>query len=127
MLRVGVCCFLAAIVVAGCGGGTSQLTPREVAQAYVDALNHRDAAKACALLTDDYRRQLAHFYSSCESFYDKDPDPFRRLRYGLFLHTVQVHGDHATAEMATRRGPETTYSVQLARVDGEWRLTGQGV
>lgn len=127
MLRVAVCCLLAFMVVAGCGGETDQLTPREVAEAYVDALNHRDGAKVCALYSDDYKRQLAHFYSSCESFYEKGPDPFSRARYGLFLQSVQVRGDHAKAMMATRRGPETTCSFELAQVDGEWRLTGQGI
>jgi hypothetical protein len=113
------------LLLVGCGGTTHTPTAREVVQAYVDALKHRDGAKACAQFTDEYRQQLAGFYSSCENYFEKHPD--ERLRYGLFLHRIEVNGDRATAEVVTRRGPETTYSIELARINGQWRLTGNGV
>jgi len=123
--------ILGAVGVCGCGGG---LSDTEQVQATVDAFGRATAAKdyqrLCdELLAPDLVVEVESSGLPCES----------ALREGLgdvqaptlTIGAIKVDGDKATAEVnsAAQGQPPSRDTLQLARVNGAWRiasLAGEG-
>jgi hypothetical protein len=116
-----------ALAVAGCGGsgGNDQGSASGAAQAYVDASNHQDFNRICAVLSDSYKQQL-HITSNCPGF-------LKELASGggrpsLKLLGVHESGDKATAdlELTGESGAPVPVQATLERQNGVWRIADLG-
>ena len=121
----------AALLVAGCGGGSGDAPgPDAAVRDYYRALLRGDGARACSLLTDGLSRDIASSRGaraaggSCSDVLalaaGLNPD-----RSGDDLHALQVgtsvSGSVARARLANplTGKPET---LRVERVDGSWRI-----
>jgi hypothetical protein len=117
-----------AALLAGCGGsnGGQSDTPRDVAQAYVQARNQGDAGKICELYSDQLIQQL--HASNCESFVKEQT---AGVATSFSLIGVKQTGDQATAtiqasvtgEVGTAHGKT---QITLERQYGDWKITSLG-
>jgi len=123
--------LIAALLVAGCGGGSGDAPgPDAAVRDYYRALLRGDGARACSLLTDGLSRDIASSRGaraaggSCPDVLalaaGLNPD-----RSGDDLHALQVgtsvSGSVARARLANplTGKPET---LRVERVDGSWRI-----
>lgn len=130
-LLTTVLCAAAVAAAAGCGGGGSDdksatdpgLSARDAAQSYVDASNQGDAAKVCALYSDQLINQLAA--SDCEDFVKEQTSGAATK---LELGSVHESGDQATVTLQSsgESGKPAQLQIQLQREKGGWRITALG-
>ena len=123
--------LVAAVVAAGCGGGSSEGSGTDAAvRDYYRALLRGDGGRACSLLTDGLSRDIASSRGaraaggSCPEVLalaaglnpDRSGDDLRALRVD-----ASVSGDAGTARLANplTGKPET---LRVERVDGSWRI-----
>ena len=128
MTRAWLVGLVLAVLIAGCGGGggSSPQTARDVAQSYVDARNHGDAAAVCELYSRRLISQLAT--SNCVAFVQEQTSG---TATDLTLLRVSVQGDQATATIQARAGGEVPNAIapielKLTRENGEWKISGLG-
>jgi ketosteroid isomerase-like protein len=128
MTRVWLVGLVLAVLIAGCGGGggSSPPTAREVAQSYVEARNHGDAAKVCELYSRQLISQLKT--SNCVAFVQEQTSG---TATDLTLVNVRVQGDQATATIQARAGGEVANAIapielKLTRENGEWKISRLG-
>jgi hypothetical protein len=123
---------LAAVVVAGCGGGSGPdgSGPDAAVRDYYRALLRGDGARACSLLTDGLSRDIASSRGA-KAAGGTCPDVLALAaglnpdRSGDDLHALRVDtsvsGSVARARLANPlTGKRET--LRVARVDGEWRI-----
>jgi ketosteroid isomerase-like protein len=121
---VAVACT-AALAAVGCGGNGDEQSAGETAQAYVDALTEKDAAKICELYSDQLKDQLAAG-GNCEAFVKEQSSG---ADTGAFkVVSVQESGDRAAAILVTNgeSGKPVRLTATLERQDGDWRITNLG-
>jgi ketosteroid isomerase-like protein len=114
-------------VIAGCGGGgDAPQSARDVAQSYVVARNHGDAAKVCELYSEELIRSLRT--ANCVEFVREQTSG---TATDLTLLKVSEHGDRATATVQARLGGDVANAIapielQLTREGGEWKISALG-
>jgi hypothetical protein len=128
MRRAWIAGAVVAALIAGCGGGGSSgpQSARDVADAYVTARNSGDAAKVCELYSRQLIQQLKT--SNCVAFVQEQTSG---TATDLTVRRVVQHGDQATATIQARVGGSIANAIapiqlQLARENGEWRVSGLG-
>ena len=114
----------AAALIAGCGGGDSsggdEAAVADAVSTFNAALDERDGASGCAVLTEDGQQALVDFTgdSSCEEAIDGyrvgSTDYAERE-----VKVVSVDDTTATAQSVTDDGP---IKVPLENVGGEWKI-----
>ena len=115
-----IVCLAAAVALSACGE-SDQEQAREVAQEYVDASNDDDFEAVCDLYSEDFKRQLGA--ENCTAFVEEQSSG---AETELELVEVRVSGDKATADLdsvSEQEGP-ARLSLQLAREDDDWKITG---
>lgn len=127
---------LAALALAGCGGGDgerrAETTPatetdvaatqvREVATRYLEAFGTLNLKAMCATLAPDTRERLARRAGSCpKAFRGVRPVQVRHVKY-LLPNQVRVDGDRATVTVTPNgRGDDVTLTLAAVRVGGRW-------
>jgi ketosteroid isomerase-like protein len=125
MLRALTALIAATLLLAGCGGGGDDgstaggQSARDAAQGYVDAFNARDAAKVCALYSDQLTKGLSE--SDCEDYVPKQASGTASK---ITLGDVQESGDHAVATIQGSEGDRAAHlEVTLERQNGQWKIT----
>src|SRR5262245_9294642 len=117
----------AGALLAGCGGDDGPQSAEDVAQEYVDARNDGDTTKVCELYTDILKQRLGA--DKCSEFIEEQT---QGAQLTFELEDVQEMGDKATATLKASSGtqelPEGTnqLQVQLAKINGEWKVSGFG-
>jgi hypothetical protein len=125
-VRLVVIAVASAIVLGACGGGSDEQSARDVAQEYVDARNQGDAGKVCELYSDELKSSLGT--SDCVAFVKEQTSG---VATRVSLISVQQTDDQATATIRAAAGGETSQAtarvrIDLARQDGDWRITNVG-
>jgi ketosteroid isomerase-like protein len=128
MRRAWIAGSVVAAVLAGCGGGgaSGPQSAKEVAQAYVTARNSGDAAKVCELYSKQLIQQLRT--DNCVGLLREQTSG---TATDLTVLRVSQHGDRATATIQARVGGNIANAIapielQLAKENGEWRVSGIG-
>ena len=138
------CLAAAALLLAGCGGGSHQTAAeRAVAttlQGYLSALAHGDYAGACARLTDDAKEKIARRSraptlslpaTTCpqqlRGLVRFVPRPQRDSVLGVVagakVRSVHVTGAQATADVrATFNGHTQDQAIDLVLVGNAWEV-----
>jgi hypothetical protein len=139
MRAVAMVTLLAALALAGCGGGDSgddapavKLPPprgsdtqqiQETWRLYYTALAARDGGRACALLTergqDEVVNEASESGGTCEEVVAVLGAFFKG--YSSRLTGIEVKGDSATA-VAPRSGEIKEQALELRRDDGRWKI-----
>lgn len=122
-----------ALVGAGCGGGGDKNADqiRSTVTDYVTAFVNKDAAKACALLTNGAQKRIsqqAGARGTCEKTIGQVVNAFvtpkvaSQLRQ-IKVESVKIDGDTATVETKPDFGGQSK-PTQLKKVDGQWLVDG---
>ena len=117
----------------GCGGGGSDGSAQDTAQAYVSARNQGDATSVCDLYDDQLREGSGGIgllpsgtqaKGDCEAFVRKQISSDKN-RATLKVVRIDESGDQATAVLtAAANGKTSRTSIPLKREDGEWKVSG---
>ena len=111
---------VAALVIAGCGGGSDEDDVKDAVGAYFKAMGDGDGERACALMTPPSRRRLGGrdcaeiLSTSAKQLDDSDRKVMRDVDVGFT--TVTIHGDRAFMQ----DGPDDNEPIRLEKVDGKW-------
>lgn len=116
------------LALAGCGGDEDDTAgAQEAAERYVEALAGGDGEAACDVLTSGAVDELEDRADApcpeaiAEALGAEGPDhDLSRLR----VTEVNAADDVATATIAG--GPSGTFTTELTREDGDWRLNAPG-
>jgi hypothetical protein len=119
LLTLAAALAIAVVTLTGCGGGSSQATPRGAVVAYYAALQGDRPASACAFKDDD----------DCSRFSYLTPQNVRFT--GVTVGPAQVHGDKATVPVAigswsmadSGGGPTMETDSLVRKADGKWYLS----
>jgi hypothetical protein len=127
------------LTVAGCGSDASAGSPGDAVRSYNAAVADGDGKRACERLDSGARDELRQstqgaIRGSCRqvietlaAFYDDATK--QRLRDTKKVD-AQTDGDSATATFASPvavGGPDGRATYELARVDGDWKITSLGI
>jgi hypothetical protein len=127
------------LIVSGCGADGSASSPGDAVRSYNAAVADGDGKRACERLDSDAQEELRQstqgaIRGSCRqvietlaAFYDDATK--ERLRKTKKVET-QTDGDSATATFASPvalGGPAGQSTYELARVDGDWKITSLGI
>ena len=128
----------ALIAFAGCGGDDEASSPAGAVRAYNDAVADGDGERACGYLDPAAQEELrqstqGEARKSCReiiellaAFYDDATK--KRLRDARVAATTE--GDRAAARLRSPGalgGPEQEQTLELRRVDGEWKIVSLGI
>jgi len=116
-----------ALLAAGCGGPSAATQVRNTTQQFLTALEHRDAKKACSLLTPAGQQRMFNFPSAgarCEQQAAAVLPSASQLLAGVSLSvaSVQVNGNSATASVARGAAGQGHALASLVRQGGSWKL-----
>ncbi|MEA2151565.1 MAG: hypothetical protein QOD69_3395 [Solirubrobacteraceae bacterium] len=125
----------AALVAAGCGGGSDPATPEDVVSTAVKALGKGDAQKVCDQLDGDAKRKLVaglrkgpqglpHIVSTncvdgIGKVYAKLPAPIRAVLVKGKVDKATITGDTATVRVSL-----TTLRTELQKTGDTWLISG---
>ena len=115
---------LAALLLAACGAKSPEDQVRSTLAGYAKAVAARDYQAICDTylspkLADGVEQNTG---LPCEAAVR--PEISATTKPTLTVRHVEVHGDHATAQVHTTAAnqPASDDSIALARVDGRWRI-----
>ena len=119
-----------AVAVAGCGGTDDKQEVRETVQAYLDSFVKGDAAKTCALMTEETRRTFVKGARSLTPTNDcatatvavraaAGRKAIAALRDAK-ISDVKVHGRTASAKLKASSGESV---ATLTKEGGEWKVS----
>lgn len=109
--------LVSAVVLVGCGGGSSTQTPQQVIQVFWDALMKNDATTTWNMMSSDSQK-AAGSKSEWEA----------ALRQGLHMVKVTIgkatiNGNKATIKVTgTVNGKTNTVSMPLIKENGVWKV-----
>ena len=111
------------LALAGCGGDNADESKvREVATAYLKAIDTKDGSEACSHLTPALRKRFVHGYGTCP----KGVVPIQRLGPGQKgkVDRVEVSGDRASVRaIVTAKGlGGSRERLELVRAGGSWKI-----
>jgi hypothetical protein len=127
------------LTVAGCGADSSASSPGDAVRAYNAAVADGNGKRACERLDSAAQDELREstqgaIRGSCRqvietlaAFYDDATK--KRLRDTKKVDT-QTDGDSASATFTSPvavGGPDGKVTYELARVDGDWKITSLGI
>jgi hypothetical protein len=120
VLRHLAAAAVAALLIAGCGGGSDEDTVRDTVTDFFQAMGDGDGEHACALMTPPSRKQLGGhdcaeiLSASAKKLDESDRKAMRDADVGFT--TVTIKGDRATVQ----DGPDDNEPIKLERVGGKW-------
>ena len=128
----------AALVAAGCGGDDETSSPAGAVRAYNDAVADGDGERACGILDEAAQEELRQATQgdargSCQQIIDLlsafyDDATKDRLRDAEV--EAATEGDRAAARLRSPAGfggPDREQTIELRRVDGEWKIVSLGL
>jgi hypothetical protein len=125
--------IIAALAMAGCGGGGEEKgpSPRAVVESFAKAFGAGDGERACDLLTKAAQKAfIARVQpltgaddcpAAIEKLVDAAGGSVSKAYASAKVDQVKISGSKATATLTAEGGATT---VALAKEDGDWRLTG---
>jgi len=130
MRRTVATLAVAAVALAGCGGGAGE-DAKSAVKSYVNAFVNGDGAKACSLMTASTRRQFVartrqpYKTTDCVSAVEAirttagqaGMDKLKKLTYS----DAKVTGDTATVKLTS--GSRTS-TANLKKEGGSWKVSG---
>ena len=116
---------LSLVAFAGCGpfGGGPEDTVKDFSKALADG----DGGKACDLVADEYKEQELggdECEDAVEEFADQASDEDKDKLRDVEVSDVEEDGDKATAKVKAEGEDEE--EVELEKVDGDWKISGEG-
>jgi hypothetical protein len=127
---------LLAVAGAGCGGGGSSATDKQVAaitdtfNSYIAALQKGDGKTACSLVTPAYQRRASRLVTptkqaqlkgaSCAEALSKGTLPILK-KFHPSLERVQVNGNHASG-FQPGQGIFQPQKTLFTRLGGDWKI-----
>jgi hypothetical protein len=134
MRRVGLIACVALLVMTvgvslGCGGGgSSGMTPKEVADAYMRATVDLDVDAAWELMSKADQQSITK-----EEMAASVTEQMQALELSYTLGEETIEGDTATVEVtltvkdkASGESEEVTDELDLVKEDGEWKVSFGG-
>ena len=130
-MRTAAALVASVLVLSGCGGDSDEDEIRSTLETYVEAFVAGDGKRACELMTEETRAEFVNKVSVLSRTGDCGRsvrvvrtlagDATAKALQGAKIEDVKVDGDSATATLVAsgNRAPS-----KLAKVDGEWRISG---
>jgi hypothetical protein len=118
--RLLTAAVVAAVVIAGCGGGKPEDGVRDTVTDYFKAMGDGDGERVCSLITPASREQIGGracpdiIAASAKKLGKDDLNALRDV--DVDFTTVAIKADRATVG----EGPDDDDPIKLQRIDGKW-------
>lgn len=131
-ISVSLAAALATVVVAGCGGGSSDEDQvRDVVTSFVQAGKDRDAAEACSLLAADQVKAVERLGGGgdCAQVLGGFFAEANAAGTDVEIQDVRVQGDRATVDATVKAAGSSPQpeSILVVKEDGEWKIASAGL
>jgi hypothetical protein len=125
--RIFIAALAALSIAAFAGCGPFGGGPEDAVKDFSEALADGDGEKACDQVTDEYKEQELggddceqNIEDAADELKDEDKDKLRDVE----VSDVEEDGDKATAKVKLEGEDED--EVELEKVDGDWKISGEG-